>query len=119
MNEAWTAEYRLKQNTAALNGSFLHDQVDQVDQLPELGQVGQVGHMKFFEAVVMQMTLHYLHFGGTKVQKVHIFIKCCGKSDLPGKEERDGAGQAHGQRRSMDGGIPPETGHRCADIVEG
>ena len=32
----------------------------------------------------MQMTLHYLHFGDTKVQ---IFIQC-GKSDLPGKEDR-------------------------------
>ena len=53
-----------------------------------------------------------------KVQKVHIFIKC-GKSDLPGKEERDGAGQAHGQKRSLDEGIPSETEHRCADIVDG
>jgi hypothetical protein len=32
-NEAWTAEYRLKQNTAALNDSFLHDQIDQNDQV--------------------------------------------------------------------------------------
>ena len=46
----------------------------------------------------MPMTLHYLHylhFGGTKVQKVqkvHIFIKC-GKSDLPGKEERAAFGK--------------------------
>ena len=31
--EAWPAEYRLKQNTAALNGSFLHDQIDHFDQV--------------------------------------------------------------------------------------
>ena len=61
----------------------------------------------------MQMTLPYLHFGGTKVQKVHIFIKS-GKSDLPEKEERDGVGQTPEKRRSMDGGIPPKTEHRCA-----
>ena len=41
--EAWTAEYRLKQNTAALNGSFLHDQVDQVLRN---GQVGRLGYAK-------------------------------------------------------------------------
>ena len=33
MNEEGAAEYRLKQDTAALNGSFLHDQIDQIDQV--------------------------------------------------------------------------------------
>ena len=48
MNEEGAAEYRLKQDTAALNGSFLHDQIDQIDQV--------------------RINLHYLHFGCTKVQ---------------------------------------------------
>lgn len=38
------------------------------------------------------MTLHYLHFGDTKVQ---IFIQC-GKSDFPEKGERGGVGQMQG-----------------------
>ena len=33
MNEEGAAEYRLKQDTAALNGSFLHDQIDHFDQV--------------------------------------------------------------------------------------
>ena len=45
---------------------------------------------------------------------VQIIIKS-GTSDLSGKEERDGVGQTPEKKRSMDGGIPPETEHRYAD----